>query len=122
MWSDTRRRRGVTRRATWLVAVAAAAVACGSSSEDAAAETARAFELAVAQGEVVRACSLLSERAVSELEQSSGRPCAESILDEGRKDAGAARDVSVHGAAAQVVFDGDTVFLSRFEEGWRVTA
>ena len=122
MWSVTRRRRRVVRRATWLIAMATTAVACGSSSEDAASETARAFEAALAHGEADQACSLLSDRAVSDLEQSSGRRCPDSILRESPPDAGEARDVSVHGSAAQVVFDGDTVFLSRFDDGWRVTA
>lgn len=122
MWSVMRSRRRLARNATWLIVVATTAVACGSSAEDGARETARTFELALVRAEAGKACSLLSDRAVSEVEKASGRPCADSILGEARGEAGGARDVSVFGRAAQVVFDGDTVFLSRFEEGWRVTA
>lgn len=114
--------RGAGGTVACLAAIVATGTGCGSASEQAAGEAARAFERALAEGEAGRACSLLSGRARSELELSTGRPCSETILDEGRRDAGEARDVSVFGTAAQAVFDGDTVFLSRFEEGWRVTA
>ena len=76
---------------------------------------------AVTGGDARAACALLAAATLEELEQSSGRPCAESVLDE-VEPAGARLEVSRYGTAAQARYDADVLFLTDGPQGWRVTA
>lgn len=117
-----------------LVAGGAAVLACSlagcTTSQDVPARSAaQRFHQAIAEGDGAGACTLLSIRTRAELETSAQAPCEEAVLDEAVPqvlDRTAA--VRVFGVMAQVTFDvpGDeppeTVFLSRYDEGWRVTS
>ncbi len=76
---------------------------------------------AVGHGEGGRACELLAPGARNELEQSSGSPCAEAVLEEDVGEAGEPV-VTVFDTAAQVRFASETVFLSRFDGDWLIIA
>ncbi|MGQ4388544.1 hypothetical protein [Streptomyces sp. SAS_270] len=56
------------------------------------------------------------------MEQSAGSPCTKALPEEQLSYAGAVRKVHVYGRQAQVVLGTDTLFLSVFPAGWRVTA
>ena len=63
------------------------------------------------------ACALLSPHTRAELEQSTDRPRAQAILEEDIGEGGTVRDAHVFDTMAQVRFDDETVFLSRFDSG-----
>lgn len=115
---------------TWCTAGAAAgAVAaalvlsgCGSLGADTAgaADAARAFHRAVDSGDGEGACALLSSRAVGTLHSDTSKPCRTAITQQGIPRAGAVRTSEVYGRNGRVVMDGDTVFVSEFDDGWRV--
>ena len=76
----------------------------------------------MADGDGAAACALLAPTTRSELEQSTGKECAVAILEEAPDAGGDGGDVQVFGVMAQVRWDGDTVFLTRMPDGWRVLA
>lgn len=84
-------------------------------------EVARDFYVALSQHDGRAACDLLAPTTRSELEQSSGKDCSVAVTEEVQP-AGDPQQVSVFGTSAQVRYDGDTAFLSRFRYGWRVLA
>ena len=113
-------RSGVVRiRGTWLGAVALASAAlltsCGGTQDDAAGSVAQQLLSDAAQQRGDKACSLLAPAAREELADSSGRPCAEAILEEGLGASASPVDVRVYDPMAHVRFATDTVFLSRFD-------
>ena len=95
---------------------------CGGSQDEAVESTVDTFYEAVVAGEGDAACEVLAPATLSELEQSTGKPCAEAVLSEGVPDVAAPRRIEVFGTMAQVEWDGEVTFLSRFEDGWRVVA
>ena len=96
---------------------------CSGTQEHEAASVAQRFLVAAGEQEGDEACSLLAPAARSELEQSSGQACEVAILEEdlGAAD-GAPPTVEVFDTMAQARFEGDTVFLSRFDGEWLVVA
>lgn len=93
----------------------------GSVEGDPAADTAERFARAVT-ADSATACALLAPQTRVELEGEDG-PCAQSLP--GREvpdDAGSVREVKVYGKDAVAYLERDTVFLARFDDGWRVTA
>ena len=102
--------------------VAALVAGCGSASDPQVQDVARDFYGAVDARDGGAACALLAPRTRDELEQSSGRPCPEAILEEDLPAPGGTDQVSRFGTAAQVRHANDTTFLSRFESGWLVVA
>jgi len=107
------------------IAVAAAVLAtggCGGTSDAAVSSVSDTFRQALAQRDGARACALLSAQTVSDLEQSSGRPCATAVLQEHVPTTGDPTAVEVYGRMAQVRYADDTIFLSRFHQGWRLVA
>ena len=97
-------------------------VGCGNTQEDPVLEAADAFYGAVAAQDGASACDLLTRVTRSELEQSSGKPCDQAVLEE--KIPSVQEPVTVHafGTMAQAAYDADTVFLTRFGDRWLVTA
>lgn len=94
---------------------------CGADVERAeAARAADAFS-AAATADPGAACGLLAPRTLATLEE-DGTPCAQALAEAGLAPAGARGPVSVAGHSAQVRYADDTVFLARFDDGWRVTA
>lgn len=90
--------------------------------EDAASRAAVRFEESVRRADASRACAALAPETRQEVEQSAESPCAKALPGEQLSYAGAVRGVHVYGRQAQVVLAGDTLFLSVFPGGWRVTA
>ncbi|MEU8102981.1 hypothetical protein AB0C18_04560 [Nonomuraea muscovyensis] len=85
------------------------------------ARTAERFHEAVAERRDDTACALLSPRAAEKLPD-PGQTCAEALRALELEAGGPITSVQVWGDAAQVRMAGDTVFLHRFSDGWRVKA
>lgn len=105
-----------------LLALGLSLSGCGGSQDAAVADLAERFRGAVADGDGAAACALLAPATRGELEQSTGKECAAAILEEAPGARGEGGDVQVFGTMAQVRGDGDTVFLTRMPDGWRVLA
>lgn len=106
-----------------FVVVATAFVASGCGGPNSAASgVAKDFYAAVSEGDSTTACSLLAPQTRKELEQSTGQSCAEALPSElGAVVDGGIR-TAAYGDGAIATRGGDTVFLVRFANGWRVTA
>ncbi|MCZ7437316.1 hypothetical protein O7598_13000 [Micromonospora sp. WMMC241] len=104
--------------------MAMTAVGCASVTArvDAAAGVAVRMLSAVADRGGGAACSLLAPGTAAELERSTGKPCAEAIVNAGLPASGSVLAGEVYGQWAQVRLTGDTVFLAVFDGGWRVVA
>jgi hypothetical protein len=95
---------------------------CGDS-EDLAVEAVAADLLeATSAGDGQAACEVLSPHTRDELEHASGKSCERAILEEPIGRGGTVRDAQVFETMAQVRFEDETVFLSRFDSGWLVVA
>jgi hypothetical protein len=99
--------------------LAAGAVACSSAAQPAVEATAGQFADALARHDGTAACALLTDDARRGTE-TFGRDCATQLS--GLPDPGVVQQVEVWSDAAQVRLAGDTVFLLRFPDGWRVSA
>jgi hypothetical protein len=93
-----------------------------AKDEDAARTVAVAFLGAADRGDSRAACGSLAPGTSQELERSEGADCVTALARVGLRAPGAVRRVDVYGRQARVVLAGDTVFLSAFPGGWRVTA
>jgi hypothetical protein len=94
---------------------------CASSEQDGAVRAADDFVAAVSDGEAGEACALLAPETLEELEQSTGTPCAEAVLQEAEA-AGDRVRVSTFGTMSQVRYADDVLFLTHFDAGWLVVA
>ncbi|MCD7438344.1 hypothetical protein K4B79_08870 [Streptomyces lincolnensis] len=115
---------GRVRGAAVAVVLAATVGACGTVSErrDDVREATRAFQQHLADGAYDRVCAALAPGTVEELEHSAGSPCAEALGEEAPPRGGALRGVDVYGNQARAVLATDTLFLSRFDSGWKIVA
>jgi hypothetical protein len=95
---------------------------CSTAHEDAVLSTVDHFYAALGVGDGAKACALLAPSTRSELEQSAKRPCDRVIVQEGVPHPGVRRSLQVFGTMAQVRFSHDTMFLARFNDGWKVMA
>jgi hypothetical protein len=80
------------------------------------------FYRAVGRSDWNGACALLAPETKGELEQSAGKPCPAALADEALPDPGPARRSVEYGTMTQVRYQEDTVFLARFQSGWKVMA
>lgn len=109
-------------------AVATLPAACSSLAPDGeeAAATAVAFVEDVTSGDGGAACDLLAPRSSEQLVEDSGMPCAEAVTGDevaSSMPSGEAPTRTVaYGRAAQVLFDGEAVFLTSSGGVWLVTA
>lgn len=83
---------------------------------------AQEFEQAVHDGRPAEACALLAPETRSELEESGRMACGPALAQEQLPVGGPVRGTDVYGRQAIVTLSGDTLFLSRFDAGWRVVA
>ena len=113
--------RRVGTRVLAAVVIAGLLTSCGEAQESAVESVAADFVAAVQQQDGQTACSLLSPAARSELEQSSGKQCAQAVLEEDIQ-AGPVEQVSVFETMAQVMLGDQALFLSDFDTRWLVTA
>lgn len=97
---------------------------CGSVSEreTSAAGVAERFLTAVADGDGAAACDVLTPDAVTTIEEDSGEPCADAVLDEDLPTPRPPTDTAVYGQWARVRLGDQAVFLAMFPGGWRVAA
>ncbi|GAA3115992.1 hypothetical protein ACFQ0X_40735 [Streptomyces rectiviolaceus] len=113
-----------------LAAVLLAALSgCGSvqEREDSAAAAVSRFQESLRASDTARGCAALAPGTRDELEQTAELPCTRALPDAGLPGAGLpeADDVSVvdvYGRQARVVTNRDTLFLSSFPGGWKITA
>lgn len=95
---------------------------CGSGQEEAVRDRATAFKNAVAAQDWASACELLAPMTRSELEAAAKSPCPGALAEEELPAPGALDRVDVFGTMAEVRYRGETLFLSRFADGWRLLA
>lgn len=107
--------------ASVLVALAAGCETTGTRSSEAS-QAATAFLRAWRDGDGTRACRLLAPRARQELRSAARAACPQAVVAVTPPEGTAASLVDVYGGQARVRVRGDTLFLARFEEGWKVTA
>jgi hypothetical protein len=105
-----------------VAAVMTTLTACSGNQDLAAGSAAQRLLTAAEQGDGDTACSLLAPAARQELEQTTGQPCEEAVLDEDLGSAQGPVEVEVFDTMAQAVVGTDTVFLSRFDGQWLVVA
>lgn len=105
-----------------LVVAAGTLGACGGTQDAAASSAAQQLLDAVGRGDGAAACDALAPPTRSELEDSSGKPCAQAVLDEDLGDGSGRKHVEVFDTMAQVALGSDTLFLSRFDGQWLVVA
>lgn len=116
---------GIPLGTTVLTGVLLATVSgCAGSSPGTseAASTALDFHRALDSGDYPRACGLLIPAAVEKLETGAPGTCAEKLEQLDVPVAASVQDSASYGRNAQVVMDGDTLFLARSGEGWKITA
>ena len=114
--------RGARSVAVLAALLAVSLSGCSVVHEQAVMSTVSDFYAALGAGNGSAACALLAPDTRSELEESAKRPCDRAILEEGVADPGVRRGLHVFGTMAQVHFAHDTVFLARFNDGWKVMA
>jgi hypothetical protein len=95
---------------------------CGGAQNSDVEAVAERFYRAVGSGDGETACAALASRTQDEVAQAAGKPCQDAILDEDLLQPGGVEHVSTFGTAAQVRYAGETTFLTRFMDGWRVVA
>ncbi len=118
------RRTNRGRRAAAVLAAALLLGGCGASAarEDGATDAGRRFAAALAAGDFRTGCALLAPQTRDEVEEDGRTPCAAGLREAGLPAAGAPLGVDVYGREALLRMAGDTLFLSQFDAGWRVTA
>ncbi|MGW0905281.1 hypothetical protein [Streptomyces sp. NPDC002853] len=119
--------RGARAGALVAVLLAAALSGCGSvqEREDSASAVVLRFQEHLRMTDTARGCAALAPGTRDELEQNAELPCVRALSDAGLPKAGTAdevRVVDVYGRQARVVTNRDTLFLSSFPGGWKITA
>ncbi|GHE60455.1 hypothetical protein GCM10018785_31950 [Streptomyces longispororuber] len=115
---------GVAGAGALAVALLSALTGCGALAEreDAAGAAADRFTRSLRAADAGRGCAALAPGTRDELERTAELPCVRALPDAGLPDAGGVRSVDVYGRQARVVLRRDTLFLSSFPDGWKVTA
>jgi hypothetical protein len=54
--------------------------------------------------------------------QSAKKPCEQAVLEDATKDPGSRLSANTYGTMAQVRYRNDVLFVTRFENGWKVLA
>jgi hypothetical protein len=95
---------------------------CQSAQDADVASSANAFYTAVADLDGTRACTWFAATTRTELEDSSGKPCDQAVLEENLTAPSGPAVVETYGFMAQIRYVDETTFLTRFPGGWRVLA
>ncbi|UBU15860.1 hypothetical protein [Nonomuraea gerenzanensis] len=85
------------------------------------ARAAERFHAALSAHQEEAACAMLARKTADKLPD-SGQSCAEALRELGLGAGGQVTQVAVWGDDAQVRLAGDTLFLHRFSDGWRIRA
>lgn len=118
--ADVRVLQSVTAVAVALTA--ATTSGCAGQSGDGAAERARHFYAAVADQDGVAACEDLAPEARAALEQAEQKPCADAVLTQDLPVRPGEGETHVFGSMAQVAYDAETAFASRYGDRWLLIA
>lgn len=110
-------RLSVFLRAAVVVAAALSLCGCAGLQQRQVEQVAAAF----AAADPSARCGMLAPATVATVEAQSGRPCAQATAQPPLPP-GAVQSSTVWGDQAQVQLVGDTVFLTRTSNGWKVTA
>lgn len=102
-----------------VVAGAVSLAGCARAEEPAVERAAAAFEDPT--GDPEARCDLLAPAVRAAFESEESARCSEAI-QELATEVGRVESVAIWGGEAQVRMDGDTVFLTRTGDGWRITA
>ena len=113
-----RRTAGVLLAAPVVLGVAG----CGQPHEEDVGGVAQTFYAAHSARDGATACGQLAPGTREELEQSTGRTCAEAVVEEDVPRVAAPTDIRVFGTQAEVTVEGETTFLAPFQDGWKVMA
>ncbi len=105
-----------------VVLVAGAVLVACAPVESGPAHRAAHFYAAIEADDGAGACADLAPEARASLERREGASCAEAIVKQELPSVEGRGEARVYGSAAQVLHPGETAFLSRFADGWRVTA
>jgi hypothetical protein len=92
----------------------------GNPEAEAAGSAAVSFG-ATARSDADAACALLAPETARETGRESSS-CADGLAETDLPQAGRLREVEVYGLDAVAHLEADTVFLARFDDGWKVTA
>ncbi|MGN9837831.1 hypothetical protein ACTMTI_06900 [Nonomuraea sp. H19] len=104
-----------------LLLIVLAAVAGCAVDTASPARAAERFHAALAAHQEEAACAMLARRTADKLPD-PGQTCADALGELRLGPGGAVTSVTVWGENAQVRLAGDTLFLHRFSDGWRVRA
>ncbi|MEU6357220.1 hypothetical protein ABZ896_49315 [Streptomyces sp. NPDC047072] len=98
--------------------------ACGGVGERTADVTAAAtaFEHLLSTDDPAALCASLAPQTRGELEDSEKQPCEKAITSQDLPAGGRTEKTDVYGRQARVVLATDTLFLSRFPDGWKIVA
>ncbi len=110
------------RAAAVALVMVAMLCGCSSASRGEVEHAARSFFEATAAGNLEQACALLSTEAVRMLERTTKEGCVRVLGIVQLPRSSTVRTTDVFGGNARVVTDADTMFLSEYDDGWRVTA
>lgn len=103
-----------------IVLLAVTAAGCSSSRDGTVEQVADDFRSALRSEDGDAACKELSDPVRFELELSSGATCEVELRVAELPADGKVRDVTVSGTAAQVRYEDDVIFLSEFDDGWKI--
>lgn len=105
------------------IAAVLMSTSCGSVAveQDAASAAARSFYANLADGNAAAACAELVPETRHQLEESQGGPCTQALSTLQLR-ADGVRVVDVYGDEGRVVLNGDTAFVSKFGNHWRIAA
>jgi len=95
---------------------------CSSTSQADVQSVVSRFYDAYGGGDGSAACALLAPATREAVVSAAGKPCSAGLLDEEPPGTAQPATVSVYGDQAQARMNGDTVFVARFPDGWRVVA
>ncbi|MEU4578804.1 hypothetical protein ACBI99_37855 [Nonomuraea sp. ATR24] len=85
------------------------------------ARAAERFRAALAAQQAEAACAMLARKTAENLPD-RGQSCPEALRELNLGDPGGVTEVTVWGDTALVRLAGDTLFLQRYTDGWRVKA
>ncbi|PZG18866.1 hypothetical protein [Nonomuraea aridisoli] len=105
-----------------LIVLASALAVTGCAPDTGSpARAAERFHAAVTAGQTQAACAMLAPVTAEKLPD-PGESCADALRALRFGPGGRVTEVSVWGEDAQVRLAGDTLFLHRFGDGWRIRA
>ena len=102
-----------------VVGLTALLAGCASTQQPEVEKVASTFDDPSADAEA--RCDLLAPATLAAFEKDQTAPCTDAV-QQLSLDGGAVTSVDVWGGEAQVRMDGDTLFLTESEAGWRVAA